>query len=328
MSLPNFSGQAERCSTAAAAASLFAEADRYRRFAKVVYPGLAASRATLERCSCAANGRVASEPVLLLGVRLLQFPDGLPDRQAVARGHYHVGWNFALNRPLGDARCHPTRLVNFRQRLATQDQSALVFQTILGALGKAGWVSRPSRQRLDSTQMFARVSRMRRRDCVRESLRLALHAAGRDWAEAARPAWWARLWDRSGDSQADYRAGRATLARKRVEAGADTQRLLAWLAEPPAALAHGEPARLLARVFDEQFELSTGGAPRPQSQEPRAVGSEVLRVPRSPPAADPAPTPTPTPAAEVHGTGPVVKPKVKGQLVSDRGQNPHEPEAT
>jgi hypothetical protein len=297
MSLPNFSGQAERCSTAAAAASLFAEADRYRRFAKVVYPGLAASRATLERCSCAANGRVASEPVLLLGVRLLQFPDGLPDRQAVARGHYHVGWNFALNRPLGDARCHPTRLVNFRQRL-------------------------------DSTQMFARVSRMRRRDCVRESVWLALHAAGRDWAEAARPAWWARLWDRSGDSQADYRAGRATLARKRVEAGADTQRLLAWLAEPPAALAHGEPARLLARVFDEQFELSTGGAPRPQSQEPRAVGSEVLRVPRSPPAADPAPTPTPTPAAEVHGTGPVVKPKAKGQLVSDRGQNPHEPEAT
>ena len=36
--------------------------------------------------------------------------------------------------------------------------------------------------------MFARVSRMRRRDWVRESLRLALHAAGRDWAEAARPA--------------------------------------------------------------------------------------------------------------------------------------------
>ena len=138
MSLPNFSGQAERCSTAAAAASLFAEADRYRRFAKVVYPGLAASRATLERCSCAANGRVASEPVLLLGVRLLQFLDGLPDRQAVDMGHYHVGWNFALNRPLGDARCHPTRLVNFRQRLATQDQRALVFQTILGALKKSG----------------------------------------------------------------------------------------------------------------------------------------------------------------------------------------------
>jgi hypothetical protein len=31
------------------------------------------------------------------------------------------------------------------------------------------------------------------------------------------------------DSQTDYRAGRATLARKLVEAGADAQRLLAWL---------------------------------------------------------------------------------------------------
>jgi transposase len=163
MSLPNFSGQAERFSTAAASASLFAEDDRYRLFAKVVYPCLVASRATLELCCCTGNGRVAIEPVQMMGVSILQYLDGLPDRQAVDRWHYHLGWIFALNRQPGDARFHPTSLVNFRQRLLAHDQGALAFKAVLGALEQAGLGSRQSRQRLDSTQMFARVSRMSRR---------------------------------------------------------------------------------------------------------------------------------------------------------------------
>jgi hypothetical protein len=40
---------------------------------------------------------------------------------------YHAGWNFALNRQLGDPVCHPTTLVNFRQRLLAGDLSTLGF---------------------------------------------------------------------------------------------------------------------------------------------------------------------------------------------------------
>jgi hypothetical protein len=83
MSLPRFSTQAELFSTAGLCASLFAPTDRYRLFAKLVYPHLAASRAALEPRYCADNGRVALEPVLLLGTSILQFLDGVPDRQAV-----------------------------------------------------------------------------------------------------------------------------------------------------------------------------------------------------------------------------------------------------
>ena len=68
MSLPDFSTQAELLSTAALSASLFASPARYRLFAKLVYPRLAASRAALEQCYCADNGRVALKPVLMLGV--------------------------------------------------------------------------------------------------------------------------------------------------------------------------------------------------------------------------------------------------------------------
>jgi hypothetical protein len=47
--------------------------------------------------------------------------------------HYHAGWDFALNRQLGDPVFHPSSLVNFRQRLIEHGQSAVGFATILEA---------------------------------------------------------------------------------------------------------------------------------------------------------------------------------------------------
>jgi hypothetical protein len=364
MSLPDFSTQAELFSTAGLSASLFAAADRYRLFAKLVYPRLAAKRDDLGKCYCADNGRVALEPVLMLGVSILQDLDGMPDRQAVEMLRYHAGWNFALNRQLGDEVFHPTSLVNFRNRLEEHQQSALGFQTILEALEEAGLVSRQSRQRLDSTQMFGRVSKMNRLDCVRESLRLALQEVAKALAEAARPAWWASLWERYVESQADYRAGSETLGRKLFDAGADAKRLLEWLGEQPEGLAQGEQTRLLARVFGEQFELRVGSAaPQPKSKEPLAVVSEAVLPPpseateraaaqgRNPealsagaaeptaplpgaaqaqPVAETAPqgSPEQKPAPEAQTSGTVVEPKGKGQFASDRVQNPHDPDAT
>ena len=98
MSLPAFSTQSELFSTAGLSSQLFAETDRYRQFGKVVYPCLVKARRTLEKCYCSENGRVAIEPVLMLGVSVLQYLDGVPDRQAVEMLRYHAGWNFALNR--------------------------------------------------------------------------------------------------------------------------------------------------------------------------------------------------------------------------------------
>lgn len=213
MSLPIFSAQAELFSTAGLSSRLFADQDRYRLFAKLVYPCLAAQREALSQCYCADNGREAIEPVLMLGVSLLQDLEGMPDRQAVEMLRYHAGWNFALNRQLGDQVFHSTSLVNFRNRLQEHALSALGFQAVLDALAAAGVVSRHSRQRLDSTQMLGRVSRMSRLDCVRESLRLALEEVAPQVAPATRPFWWAELWERYVESQADYRAGSETLAR-------------------------------------------------------------------------------------------------------------------
>ena len=278
MSLPDFSTQAELFSTAGLSASLFAPTDRYRLFAKLVYPRLAANRAALEKCYCADNGRVALEPVLMLGTSVLQYLDGMPDRQAVEMLRYHAGWNFALNRQLGDEVFHPSSLVNFRHRLEEHEQSALGFTIILNALEEAGLVSRQSRQRLDSTQMFGRVARMSLLDCVRESLRLALKELEGALTPEARPVFWGGLWERYVESQTDYRAGSETLARKLAESGSDAWQLLAWLRQPAQTeWAAGGQAQLLARVFAEQFEIQAGPAAQ-AAQEKIAVATNGATV--------------------------------------------------
>src|SRR5713226_10269766 len=241
MSLPVFSTQAQLFSTAGLSASLFTPTDRYRLLAKLVYPKLVSARGTLEKCYCADNGRVALEPVLMLGVSILQELDGVPDRQAVEMLRYHAGWNFALNRQIGDEVFHSTSLVNFRHRLDEHQQNALGFTTILKALEKAGLISRQTQQRLDSTQMFGRVARMSRLDCVRETLRLTLLELECAVTTEARPVFWMTLWSSYVESQVDYRVSSEALARKLREAGADAWQLLEWLRNSTASELNSKP---------------------------------------------------------------------------------------
>lgn len=257
MSLPGFSTQGSLFSTAALGASLFADDDRYRLFAKLVYPCLVRVRPQLEKAYSPDTGRTAIEPVFLLGVCLLQYLDGIPDRQAVDWLRYHAGWNFALNRQLGDERFHPTTLTRFRERLEEHGLATLGFQAVLDGLVEAGLVRRNTRQRLDSTHVFGLVSKMSRVESLRQTLRLALEELAEVVDVPARPEPWGVWWSLYVESQLDYRASREVLGSKMAEAGADAARILAWLAQHPE-LAVGEQARLLARVFDEQFILEAG----------------------------------------------------------------------
>jgi len=343
VSLPSFSTQSELFSTAGLASNLFAPTDRYRLFAQVVYPALAGMRGELEKGYCPDNGRVAIEPVLMMGVSLLQYLEGLPDRQALEMLRYHAGWCFALNRQLGDELFHPSSLVKFRQRLIEQGQSALGFEKILDALVEAGLVSRQSRQRLDSTQMFGLVRRMSRLDCVREALRLALKELEGITPSQTRPSFWATLWERYVESQVDYRSSAESLRNKLTEAGRDSWLVLEWLSGPEqASRAAGEQARLLKRVFGEHFELMAG-SPNLRSEEKASVRTEAETEvePVKGPAEGEVPRAQPPSAQAMDGnqgasaqsalvaTAPVeIKTKGKGELSSDRVQNPHDPDAT
>jgi len=77
--------------------------------------------------------------------------------------------------------------------LLAHDLSQLGFDALLEALIAAGLVARQSRQRLDFTRIYGRVSRMSRLDCVRESLRLDLRELAQSPKPVVRPEWCPRL---------------------------------------------------------------------------------------------------------------------------------------
>ena len=304
-------------------------------------PALGGARPTLEKCYCPENGRTAIEPVVMLGVSLLQDIDGVPDRQAVEMLRYHAGWNFALNRQLGDEVFHPTSLVNFRHRLEEHQQSALGFTTILTALEEAGLVSRQSRQRLDSTQMFGRVARMSRLDCVREACgwrsknwkgplrRRRARSSGSGCGNvmskakpttASAPRRWDASWWRRAPMPGNCWSGCAARGNRNGRWGHKRSYWRGCLASSSKSWPASRPScprrkRRWWRAARARPPRPTRRWPTPSSQiQPTAVrsGGGHGAVPVSPPELG----------------APKIQPKDKGQLSSDRVQNPHDPEAT
>src|SRR5690348_6716030 len=96
MSLPEFSLQGSLYGIDNLLGDQFPRDDRFRLFAARVRPLLVKARPALEAAYCRDNGRPGVEPVLLLGVCLLQFMERAPDRQAVEMLKYHLGWKLAL----------------------------------------------------------------------------------------------------------------------------------------------------------------------------------------------------------------------------------------
>ena len=249
MSLPEFIGQMEMFGLRKQ--SILEEKDRYRLFFEKVYPVLVRARGRLEKCYCVENGRPGVEPVVLLGVSLLQFMERLPDRAAVEQLRYHVGWKYALNQELNTGVFDASVLVRFRERLLAHEEGRTVFEVVREALEEAGLVAARGRQRLDSTQVLGLVKRMSALDCVRESLRLALEEL--DVELAQRPGFWAAMWERYVESRLDYRTGEAKLREKMKQAGEDAWALLCWLEN--AGAGKGPQGQLLRRVFEERFRV-------------------------------------------------------------------------
>jgi transposase len=253
--------------------ALFDDRNKYQLFAQKVWPVLVGCREQLAECYTPENGRPAVEPVVLLGVLILQFLERVPDRQAVELVKYHLGWKLALHRSLSDPGFHPTTLVYFRQRLPEHAKSDLAFGAVLEALQKEGLLPKRCRQRLDSTHVVAAVANLSALECVRETLRLALQELAGALPEAARPAFWPLLWERYVDSKLDYRSSAEALQDKYRQAGADGLGLLHWLEGRRSDLRYGTQVELLAEVLGQRFALQVNGPEPLEQSEGSAVQS-------------------------------------------------------
>ena len=264
MSLPKFEVQGSLFESLEwAAAALFDDKDKYKVFARKIWPLLASCREELAECYEPGNGRPGIEPVVLLGVLIFQFLERVPDRQAAELVKYHLGWKLALNLRLGAGGFHPTSLVHFRQRLVEAGKSDLALRAVLRALEQEGLIAKRSRQRLDSTHIVGAVARLSALECMRETLALALEELDGKLKEGQRPDFWELLWERYVQSKLDYKSAEEVLQSKRRQVGADSLRLLEWLEPLGAEIREAKGVALLREVFGQQYEVEQSGKIEP-----------------------------------------------------------------
>ena len=264
MSLPNHDSQRSFFDVSFLAENLFDGKDPYGLFRREVLPALEAKREELCAMYCADNGRPAIDPVLVAGVTLLQFMEKAPDRQALERVRFHLGWKHALGLAVDYAGFHPTSLVYFRQRLLEHQNRRCVFDALLQGLEGKGLVKRRGKQRLDSTHILGLVSSMSRLEKTRETVRLFLEMLERTQRLSQAPGWEV-LRERYLESDIPWhKLSKEALAEKFRQVGYDMLALLQWV-QSQKDWAEQDKTALLHRVFGEQFEVTSDGpAVRPQ----------------------------------------------------------------
>jgi transposase len=193
----------------------------------------------------ATRGRPAVSPARLALVSVLQFAEGLSDRQAADAVRGRIDWKYALGLELSDTGFDASVLSEFRARLVAGAAAERLLHHMLERLRERGLLLRGGRQRTDATHVLAAVRELNRLELVTETLRAALEAlatAAPRWLQGFVPDHW---YERYGQRARDWRLPRAEAARAglAITVGADGFALLeavyaagapTWLREVPA----------------------------------------------------------------------------------------------
>jgi len=225
-----------------------------------VRPVMEERRAALDALYASVMGRPELDPVLLLGITVLQALERVPDRQAVDRCIFDLRWRLALGTPNGWEGFHHSSLAYFRGRLIQNNQAKLVFDAGLEAMRASGYLKKRRAIRIDSTHVLAELAAMSRLECVRETLRLSLEFLIA-WGGATA---WEPLFSRYAERNPKDLRDKPSVSHLRAtmaQAGVDMRDVLNRAKKLGAGAAEADPVRLLQRVFEEQFTQTIGAAP-------------------------------------------------------------------
>src|SRR5918998_6429105 len=211
-----------------------------------------------------ALGQPAYTPWRLALVTLLQFREGLSDRQAAEAVRARIDWKYLLALDLANPGFDHTVLCEFRGRLLAGEAAERLLTRVLDTARDAGLLKARGRQRTDSTHVLAAVRDLNRIELVAETLRAALNAVAavaREWLREATPARWHERYDRRIE---DTRLP-ATDAKRDAyvaQVGADGFHLLDALdeADAPPEAASLSAVMVLRRVWARHFERGGVGA--------------------------------------------------------------------
>lgn len=216
-----------------------------------IRPALEQKRAALDAMYDPVMGRPEMDPVILMGVSILQIMERLPDRQAVWACLYDVRWRLALGLPCDWQGFDPSSLVYFRKRVIQNDQAKLALDAALDAMRKTGYLKIRGPVRIDSTHILAAVAHLSRLECVRETLRLTLDFLSAFGGSAKWEPWFSRYASRNPKELHNPSAER--LKATMNQAGEDARDILLKTKKMGKKISESDPVLLLQRVFEEQF---------------------------------------------------------------------------
>src|SRR3954464_634564 len=210
----------------------------------------------------ARRGQPAEAPARLALATLLQFAEGLSDRQAADAVRGRIDWKYALALELTDPGFDHTVLSEFRSRLVEGQAELQLLDTLLERCRELGLIRERGRQRTDSTHVLAAVRVLNRLERVGETLRAALNelaVIAPEWLRALAPAEW---YERYAKRVENYHLPRTDAAREELArvVAADGERLLAAVdaASDQPELAQLPAVVTLRRLWAEQYTGAAG----------------------------------------------------------------------
>src|SRR5215207_9986459 len=206
------------------------------------------------------RGRPAITPWRLALVTLMQFSEGLSDRQAAEAVRARIDWKYALGLRLSDPGFDFSVLSEFRSRLVAGGAEYLLLESLLEACKERGYLKVRGRQRTDSTHVLGALRVLSQLEQTAETMRAALNALAAtdpDWLrEHADPEWFERYARRIEDQ----RLPKGKEARKEYlqTVGADGARLLAQLDDPhtPRGLKTLGNVEILRQLWEQRYVQS------------------------------------------------------------------------
>jgi transposase len=200
-------------------------------------------------------------PWRLALVTVMQYMEGLSDRQAADAVRRCMDWKYALSLDLSDPGFNFTLLHDFRERLVLHQGAQQLLDTLLEACQARGWIKARGKQRSDSTHVLAAIRTLNRLECVLETLRAALNQlseADTTWVRQWVPLEW---YERYGPRAESFRLPKDKSQRESlaVQIGADGYALMDAIygGDDASHLRHLPDLEVLRRVWVQQYYRCT-----------------------------------------------------------------------
>src|SRR5438105_401577 len=208
------------------------------------------------------EGRPVEVPPWRLAlVMVMQYIEGLTDRQAADAVRRCMDWKYALSLDLHDPGFDFTLLHDFRHRLLAHAAAQRLLDTFLTRCKARGWIKARGTQRTDSTHVLAAIRTLHRVECVLAAMHAALNqlsAAEPAWVQQhVPPEWYTRSGLRSDQTRLPKDASKRDALARQI--GADGYQLLdaVWAGEPAPYCRILPALEALRQIWVQQYYCCT-----------------------------------------------------------------------